>query len=117
AQHSQSHQGDPAGMTHPLIKRLVELNSKERFFLVAYALGNPGFQLGDKFREDLSAAIKVPVPEDAFCAMDYHLDWIHAAIESHNMDSDLANVWENHDGCVEGNQEDVDLLVAFETIA
>jgi len=104
-------------MTHPLIKRLVDLNSKERFFLVAYALGNPGFQLGDKFREDLEHAIGVQVPDDAFCAMDYHLDWIHAAIQSHNMDSGLADTWENQDGCVEGNQEDVDLLVVFETRA
>ncbi|MDI6894822.1 MAG: hypothetical protein QME70_09500 [Bacillota bacterium] len=54
------------------------------------------------------------IPEDAFVAMDYHLDWLFAAIHlaatsgapgPHPRDSRL----------ITGTQEDIDLLVAFDT--
>jgi hypothetical protein len=67
-------------MSNKVISTLRELNAKERFFLVRYALGNPDFKLGPDFRVALSKKIRQEIPEDAFCAMDYHLDWIHAAL-------------------------------------
>lgn len=98
-------------MTNPLIELLRRLNSKERFFLVGHALGNPTFRLGSDFRNALGSQLGLPVPEDAFCAMDYHIDWIHAALmaSEHGIE---AHHW--NDGIILAQQEDVDLLVALE---
>lgn len=54
----------------------------------------------------------VVVPADAFVAMDYHLDWICVALTLARGASEDA-VHPN-DGGITGNQEDVDLLVAYE---
>lgn len=104
-----------------LIKILESFNRKERFFLVAQALGNPKFELSDEFREKLGTKVGVPIPkagvdipeEKFFVAMDYHLNWVHASLVL----AYCANTKERVDGlntaAVEQNQEDVDLLVAF----
>lgn len=98
---------------HYLVPHLRRLNRKERFFLVGLALGNKEFRLGDEFRQKLSDLLGLFVPEDAFVAMDYHLDWLFAAIHlaatsgapgPHPRDSRL----------ITGTQEDIDLLVAFD---
>lgn len=99
-------------MSNSVISMLRELNAKERFFLVGYALGNPDFKLGPDFRAALSTKIGQEVPEDAFCAMDYHLDWIHAALVAAAKGADIAHG--NADQVIKAQQEDVDLLVAFE---
>lgn len=95
-----------------LLRQLALFNAKERFFLVGYALGNPEFRLGEAFRAALGRAINIAVPDDAYCAMDYHLDWIYAALyASEHGDADVCDNAEEH---IKGHQEDVDLLVAFE---
>ena len=113
-----------------LIEILESFNRKERFFLVAQALGcsnsagEPAFSLSDSFRKELNANIDVviPEPEAVFVAMDYHLDWLQAAlILAHSQDGDhsqdvkfqFCNKGEKGP-VIEGTQEDVDLLVAFE---
>ena len=95
-----------------LLNWLKTFNSKERFFLIGQALGNQSFELDQKFRDELSQKIKISVPKRAFVAMDYHLDWIYAALFKSckpDVDEPIAN-----DGSILGQQEDVDLLVAFE---
>lgn len=94
-----------------LIGFLNSFNSKERFFLVRQALG--GFQLSCAFRRDLGEAIDLKIPDGAFAAMDYHLDWLVAALHAFERGS-ADETFDNRQGLVEGNQEDVDLLVAFE---
>ena len=105
------HVGEKITMPNQLIDLLRDLNSKERFFLVGYALGNPTFKPGHEFRNALGTKLGLPIPEDAFCAMDYHIDWIHAALVAsrHGVDAHYRN-----DGLIMAQQEDVDLLVAFE---
>src|SRR5690348_8428986 len=95
-----------------LLETLASLNRKERFYLVGWALGNPTFRLSDEFRQQLGDQLGVVAPEHAFAAMDYHLDWLYAAlaVAAHATDS---GPYQN-DGGVTGTQEDVDLLVAFE---
>ncbi|MBI4301278.1 MAG: hypothetical protein HY664_01570 [Chloroflexi bacterium] len=61
-----------------IIANLRLFNRKERFFLVGMALGNPKFKLIEQFRNQLNDKLGLFVPEDAFAAMDYHLDWIYA---------------------------------------
>ena len=94
-----------------LIEYLESLNRKERFFLVGDALGNPRFRLAQRFRTKLGRTFGLDVPDDAFAAMDYHLDWIHVAILLADNATDA--VQSNDPLVVTGTQEDVDLLVAF----
>jgi hypothetical protein len=45
--------------------------------------------------------------------MDYHMDWLYAALYSQSHDNQPTIV-DNSQGYIRGNQEDVDLLVSFE---
>ena len=97
---------------HDLIAMLDRFNRKERYFLVKQTLG--GFALGCEFRKKLECEIGISICHDAFTAMDYHLDWLAAALCQYECDSDNG-VFDNPDQrVVTGTQRDVDLLVAFE---
>lgn len=104
-----------------LVEKLERFNRKERFFLVAQAVvGSPkSFGLHPAYREKLAEALGIPIPpHDVFVAMDYHLDWIYAALE---LVTNEKSVYESPGGAddpmlnVNANQEDIDLLVAFDT--
>ena len=95
-----------------LIELLESFNRKERFFLISQAVGE--FQLDDDFRRELGKAINVDVPHDAFTAMDYHLEWLTAALYAYEC-GDAGRIFDNPlQQVIKGNQEDTDLLVAFE---
>ena len=95
---------------------LESLNRKERFFLVGYALDNKSFSLGSLFRSKLENCAGVSIPTDAWVAMDYHLDWIAAAVHLATNDKLSSTRFGNPEQhIVRGNQEDVDLIVGFET--
>lgn len=72
------------------------------------------FELGLPFRKTLSRTIGVEVPEGAFCAMDFHLDWIYAALCAVGSPC-IDDLYSNAVRHVQGQHEDVDLLVAFES--
>ena len=94
-----------------LIELLDSFNRKERFFLISQALGN--FHLSDQFRRDLGEVIGVTIPPGAFTAMDYHLDWLTAALYADDH-VDVKTPFENPgQQVIRGNQQDTDLLVAF----
>ena len=97
-----------------LTEFLESFNRKERFFLVGEVLGNPGFDLAPDFRDRLGSAFGLTVPSDSFVAMDYHLDWIHTSLYLAQHGGNDVSVHDNEEPVVHGNQEDVDLLVAFE---
>ncbi|MDA1278559.1 MAG: hypothetical protein O3B95_00740 [Chloroflexi bacterium] len=97
-----------------LIGTLKALNRKERYFLIADALGNQDFRLGEEFRLKLGRAANVEIPAEVWVAMDYHLDWLSAALHVSALGLNPAIPWENTD-VVKGNQEDVDLIVGFDT--
>lgn len=97
-----------------LMQHLESFNRKERFFLIGDALGNPDFQLSTDFRSRLSAAFGIQPPSSAFVAMDYHLDWIHASLFLTLPGIDEEAIHLNTETVASGNQEDVDLFVAFE---
>jgi len=95
-----------------LIDYLRTFNRKERFYLVGMALGNPKFRLAPKFIKDLNVALGTHIPEDAFAAMDYHLDWLFASlviISGGGGDSTRSNSGRE----ITGTQEDIDFIVAY----
>ena len=102
-------------MAHNVIENLQKLNSKERFWLIGHALGNDGFHVSAPFRSELATALgnKTTVPENAFVAMDYHLDWLFASLQM-AFHLEASKVYPPAPE-ITGNQEDADLLIAFES--
>jgi len=97
-----------------LLQLLEEFNRKERFYVVGMTFGNKRFQLSEEFRKTLGRKLGIYVPENAFAAMDYHLDWLAASLyltarpgasPPHGRDAQL----------ITGTQEDIDFLVAYES--
>lgn len=117
------------GIPVTLIERLRALNAKERYWLLRQALGH-SFVPAPPFIAALAAAAGLPVPDpvqqaQAFMAMDYHLNWIHAALSAEefpsrprrrkDMPSNPCNGLSGPDEvwAIQDNQEDVDLLLAY----
>lgn len=103
-----------------LIEILRRFNRKERFFLVGEALGNKDFKLGNEFRDKLTNKLKINIPEDAFAAMDYHLDWIEVSLKLWNDEIKIGKKFENeineyNKRQLNSNQEDIDFIIAFES--
>ena len=92
---------------------LQSFNRKERFYLVGAALGNPSFALAADFRAAVGARLDLAIPERAFVAMDYHLDWLYASLYLHGHGGEQGP-HSNVDRLVRAQQEDVDLLVAYQ---
>lgn len=101
-----------------LVEALKMFNRKERFWLFQHAIGD--HHLSDKFRADLSKKFDpLLIPADAYWAIDYHFDWIAGAItEFAGLASQFPNApIEQEEGerkLIRGNQEDIDLLIAFD---
>lgn len=94
------------------------LDRKERFAVLRQALGfeQTAPELGKCFRKRLSACIDISVPENAYVAMDYHLDWILMALHfAKNPPAKLGEAFPNPGFDINKDQEDTDLLVAFDT--
>lgn len=99
-----------------LIDALMRFNRKERFHLLHHVLGYEGwsFRLSDEFREELGSNIGERVPPGALVMMDYHLDWISMAVWlAGRRELPTKQRPARNEGRVVGNQEDIDLLVAF----
>ena len=96
-----------------LIDYLRDFNRKERFILLDHVLGDRGkvFSLNRHFRDELKDTLDLEIPANAFVAMDYHLDWIQMALHLAYRPDSIQAI--QNRGLVEANQEDVDLLVAF----
>lgn len=109
-----------------LVDALKSFNRKERYYVVRNALvGRDGFALEPEFGRRLSDVVgaNMPVPPDAFVAIDYHLDWLYAAlcvargtaVDERETENPLQDPRHPDAGrVVTGKQEDIDLLVAFD---
>ncbi len=105
-------------MAH-LIDILESFNRKERYFLLVQALGlqteegGAGFKLEASFRKLLKERLscgktRIDIPSNAYVAMDYHLNWIAAALALARGEENVRNE------LFEQSQEDIDFLIAFQ---
>ena len=111
-----------------LIKTLGMLNRKERHHLLENVVGGP-FVVSPSFRKKINNALKGRFAQTQikrlprripFVAMDYHLDWVWAALcETAYQDSNrdeykvFGSVYVDQKELITGTQEDIDLLIAF----
>ncbi len=95
-----------------IIGNLKSFNRKERFYLVGMALGKPEFRLPKTFRNKVGKELGLQIPAGAYAAMDYHLDWLYASLFLSVAEAPQ-NRYDRDAGLITGNQEDIDLLVAF----
>lgn len=95
-----------------IINIFKSFNRKERFAVVAQTTQG-GFSIDQSFFNSVVDLLGVDNGkadfEGAFMAMDYHFDWIAGALGVIGAETFPAK----NDGSVQGNQEDVDLLLVF----
>lgn len=103
----------PESYPHAFAKNLRSLNCSELHHLAAAALDNPAFILGPDFRLELSRVFGVDVPEDAFGGVHYHIDWLQAGLKM-TFEPSADHVYEYPGELLEGSQETIDLLVAWD---
>ena len=80
-----------------LLEYLESFNRKERFILLAEAIGPPGIRLGKGFRDRVGVAFGLEIPADALVAMDYHVDWLRASLLWRHADTSVPM---SHAGCL-----------------
>lgn len=105
-----------------LADALERFNRKERNLLIRSILGHreAHLELSEPFRQTLASKLNIPaLPKSTWWATDYHVSWIAGALAVHlNDKAALAqgrpNPELNSRRLVEGNQEDIDLLIAAE---
>ena len=107
-----------------LIDILESFNRKERFFLLAEAMGKnvlsrDGYRtmIDEGFLTTLCKTVCAPMPnlktDKIFVGMDYHLNWVHCSLVlAHNKDAQTRSNLIQEVG-IEPNQQDIDLLVAY----
>lgn len=95
-----------------LLHVLERLNRKERFFLFKTVINDHCFTLSDRIRQQLQEQISLDIPRTAFFAIDYHLDWLYAALMLHQS-KDTNKIYPTDDVHVNQNQEDIDLIIAY----
>lgn len=109
-----------------LIQQLEMFNRKERYWLLRNAIGelHSDLPLSSSFRERLGAVIKQNIPEDAWWAMDFHIDWLFGALVLDRIGSARPELFSNplapeapkipSRRLIRGTQEDFDLVIAFD---
>ncbi len=104
-----------------LARTLERFNRKERHWLIRDALGPAAAKLDEPFLRRVEQAVRVRDPafnvdHNSWWAIDYHLDWLIAAL--HILEHGEASARQprsNEAGLVKGNQQDIDLVIASGT--
>jgi hypothetical protein len=96
--------------------RLSRFNAKERFALIQRVLGVDFVPHDDFVAEILRECEIMADHRDVFCAMDFHLDWLYAALINKELNPDLRMplVADKDFGApVTGRQQDADFILCF----
>lgn len=111
-----------------LVEALERFNRKERNLLIRQIVtgGNFVLPLDGAFRKALGTAIGIEIPAGSQWWTDFHINWIAGALALHVQGSDARGPWQNRrttpkesftekgGALIEGNQEDIDLVIAFD---
>lgn len=104
-------------MTRTLVESLKLFNRKERYWLIRNTLGEKSQELplSNSFRERLGRVIEVDIPDNAWWALDYHIDWLFSALLLDFLQEDAKSTpIENPRRLIRGTQEDFDFVIAFD---
>ncbi|SOE97708.1 hypothetical protein SAMN05414139_10865 [Burkholderia sp. D7] len=98
-----------------LERRLGRFNAKERFALIQRVMGVNFVPHADFLDEVLKKCDVQATPDRVFCAMDFHLDWLYAALMNPSMDEAPRPLTPDEHGNVPvtGTSEDADFLICF----
>lgn len=102
-----------AGYPSGFVQVLEAFDSHERGILFQWAAGRP-FALSPERAQALSDAIGVKIPDRPYLAMDYTMDWLHAAITCYLNPGAWREEQPLTPNTITGSQEDVDLIIAWE---
>jgi hypothetical protein len=94
------------------LDNLRRLHRDERSFLTAFVTGPVGPALGSEFLAEVQSKLGLEVPDTAFVAFDYQISSIYAAAV---MTESKPGPHQIGGGIERGNQEQVDLLLAWES--
>lgn len=93
-----------------VVDTLKQFNRKERYWLLDNTLNVGSMPFKDDFLSELRK-IGLDVPKNTWWAMDYHLDWIAAAIIHTENTQEIYN---NDHNLITGTNEDIDFVIAFD---
>jgi hypothetical protein len=99
-----------------LVEALKMFNRKERYWLIRNALGVNSEKLDSEFRKLLKEKHFIEVPENAWWAMDYQIDWLIGALHLFKCQGEEAVCEKpeiNKPQLFTGTIQDIDFLVAF----
>lgn len=98
-----------------LERRLGRFNAKERFALIQRVMGVSFVPHADFLEEVLKKCQVQAIPDRVFCAMDFHLDSLYAALMNPAMDEAPRPLTPDEYGNVPvtGTPEDADFLICF----
>jgi len=126
----------PTGGGHGLglPAKLSAFTRKERLFLFGFASGaldevelhSPAMRLDSRFRAALGTALGLDIPAHAWASVDFHLSWLHAALQWHKgvvrpgqlydlpyTATDEGTATDDNPAWITGSQEDADLIVVW----
>ncbi len=97
-----------------LIENLRRFNAKERYHVIEWLLGAEKICLEKSFFDRIHKVDKnIQYPgnyENIFVGIDFHIDWIHAALSGR---TELDDPEKRDDVLIKGQQQDVDLIIAY----
>ena len=97
-----------------LITALVDLYAKERFFVMQAVFGLKTPVLSAQMRRQICDQLKLEIPHNNHVFLDYHLDWVVAALTAGLRRGKTVTYENTGKATVHGNQEDIDAVIAFE---
>ena len=97
-----------------IMSALVDLNSKERYFVMNALLDLKTHSLSTGMNRLISGVLELEIPKNNLVFLDYHLDWVTAALVAGTQRGKKPTYKNTGMATVLGNQMDIDALIAFE---
>lgn len=102
-----------AGFPSKFVDVIKAFDSHERGILFQWVAGSP-FGISSPLREALTELLGLKIHNEPFLAMDYTLDWLHAALTCYLEPTAWQTPQPLSAPLITGSQEDVDLVLAWE---